>query len=539
MYSNSIIVKYKTNTGEQEKGIARSRSVANDQTVVRADIPDIKPWDEAHLLVNNDGNIAFAEPEVLSTRNFYSYTPPPVIATRGAAPVSASTYLDFWPHPKSPRVWHLEDEFSQLQSARKQIKELTVKKKIRIAHLDTGYDAGHKSFPQTLINKQLQRNFVEGEENNWQNAEDPFTDKLLTMPGHGTGTLSILAGTKAPVTSCTFDDYIGLYDSVEIVPIRIASSVVLLKSTAFVRAMDYIVNQLHDNEDTRIHVITMSMGGLPSAAWADLINQAYEKGIFIVTAAGNNFAKLPTRTLVYPARFNRVVAACGVTFDYSPYSKLPGQGGFNIMEGNYGPEALMDTAMAAFTPNVPWAEYTNDDEVGIRGNGTSSATPQIAAAAALYYSKYFKQLEALPEPWMKVEAIRHAMFTSAQKSVKGRKEGYKIYFGNGTLRAADMLKREVLPANSYTKTPADSVSFPFFRLLFNTRSLDSQENVQQQMLDTELMQLVLTDPEIQKILKDEEKGIEQLTSAELKKFIAAVTRNGNTSNVLKERINGV
>ena len=54
------------------------------------------------------------------------------------------------------------------------------------------------------------------------------------------------------------------------------------------------------------------MGGLALQAWADAVNALYELGIFIVTAAGNNFGNLPTRNIVYPARFKRVVAACGV-----------------------------------------------------------------------------------------------------------------------------------------------------------------------------------------------------------------------------------
>ena len=40
-------------------------------------------------------------------------------------------------------------------------------------------------------------------------------------------------------------------------------------------------------------------------AWADAVNAPYELGIFIVTVAGNNFGNLPTRNIVYPARFKR------------------------------------------------------------------------------------------------------------------------------------------------------------------------------------------------------------------------------------------
>jgi subtilisin family serine protease len=155
------------------------------------------------------------------------------------------------------------------------------------------------------------------------------------------------------------------------------------------------------------------MGGLASKAWADLVNKAYDQGVFIVTAAGNNYNKLPTRRLVFPARFNRVVAACGATYDYSPYAKPDGEGSFSLMEGNHGPKSLMRTAIAAFTPNVPWAIWKKKDLFGIRGNGTSSATPQIASAAALYYCKHYEALESLPDRYRIVEARRIALFSTA------------------------------------------------------------------------------------------------------------------------------
>ena len=40
-------------------------------------------------------------------------------------------------------------------------------------------------------------------------------------------------------------------------------------------------------------VVSMSMGGLPSGAWADAVNAAYEAGIVVVCAAGNNFGGAP------------------------------------------------------------------------------------------------------------------------------------------------------------------------------------------------------------------------------------------------------
>ena len=65
------------------------------------------------------------------------------------------------------------------------------------------------------------------------------------------------------------------------------------------------------------------MGGLPSQAWADAINALYDAGVVVVTAAGNNFGNAPTHVVVYPARFGRVIAACGVMANGAPYANLP------------------------------------------------------------------------------------------------------------------------------------------------------------------------------------------------------------------------
>ncbi len=69
-----------------------------------------------------------------------------------------------------------------------------------------------------------------------------------------------------------------------------------------------------------MHVVSMSMGGAPSKAWAQAVNSAYEAGITVITASGNNINGLPTQHVIYPARFGRVIAACGVTNDLRAYS---------------------------------------------------------------------------------------------------------------------------------------------------------------------------------------------------------------------------
>ncbi|MEO9144171.1 MAG: S8/S53 family peptidase [Ginsengibacter sp.] len=529
------------------KGV-RSSSIVPSQTNETIGIVDVaingeKEWDEAHKYLNKEDNVSFAEPDIDSTLSFFS--PEALEAQRKITEIKYDTFINDWPAPDKPEVWHIADNFSGLKAAREEIHGLEDKKKIRIVHLDTGYDEEHLSYPKELINLKLSRSFVEGED--LYNAEDRFSDGMLSNPGHGTGTLSLLAGNKMKIAGCIdFEDYVGLEEAIEIVPIRIAKSVVLFKSAAFVEAMNYIINDLNSNEETKVHVITMSMGGLASRAWADVVNKAYDQGIFMVTAAGNNFLKLPTNRLIFPARFNRVVAACGVTYDLSPYVKPLGHGGLHLMEGNHGPRSLMKTALAAFTPNVPWAIWKQKSLFGIRGDGTSSATPQIAAAAALYYSKYYKDLEKLSEPYMIVEAIRYALFESASKSISGKKMDYRDYFGNGILNARKALNMEVPDEKvlKERKQKKDSVFLPFIRLIFGFKKFgspeDEKEQIQDDMLETELMQLSLSDPEIQKLLdKPDSDSITWMNKEQQKELALLVMKNLKASNALKEKMQEV
>jgi subtilisin family serine protease len=259
----------------------------------------------------------------------------------------------------SGNFWFRDSSHSQLEAARAAVGQSA--DRIRIAHFDTGYDPDHETKPLFLLNKEptnLQRNFVEADRSN--DATD-HTSGVLTNLGHGTGTLSILAGAKVDGAE------LGGAPFLDVIPIRVANSVVLFSNSSIAKALDY-VHCLFSDQTKRVHVITMSMGGLASQAWADGVNALYELGVFIVTAAGNNFGNLPTRNIVYPARFRRVVAACGVMADGRPYADLP----HDIMAGNYGPPSKMDTALAGYSPNAPcgpgWA--------AARSWTTTGAAPQ-------------------------------------------------------------------------------------------------------------------------------------------------------------------
>lgn len=442
----------------KEGGFSLARG-AQWYLVEAAGEPDLEesPWDLAHRAVQSlSRGVAAAEvpeivePDLLQEWTYENRTPlmDPDASFRAR---EVCQFNDQDPRdgqvPTRPGVfgWHLGDDFSQLQAARETVGE--GKRRVRIAHVDTGYDPDHVTLPRHL-NAGLQHNFVDGEDPD--DASDPARRGLLRNPGHGTGTLGLLAGNRledVPHTGPLKGELLGGAPHAEVIPLRVANSVVRFFSSAVARAFEYLT--LHGAD-----VVSMSMGGVASRAWTDAINQAYEAGVVMVCAAGNNFGGLPTRFLVYPARYRRVLAACGVMADHRSYTGLPRR----VMQGNWGPRRRMDTALAAYTPNMPWAELGCKRIVDMDGQGTSSATPQIAAAAALWLMHHDPQYG---KPWMRVEAVRKALFESARDS--GQADDRRL--GHGILQAKGALAIQPAAEQDLRQTSQDRAGFALFRVL--------------------------------------------------------------------------
>ncbi len=232
-------------------------------------------------------------------------------------------------------------------------------------------------------------------------------------------------------------------------------------------------------------------------AWAEAINRAYDAGIFIVTAAGNNYGNMPTRKIVYPAGFDRVVAACGVQAikgsGYTPYADLA----LTLMAGNYGPPNKAKYALAAFTPNVPWARINSGAIVDFDGGGTSSATPQVAATAALWIAKNRKKLEKYDHLWQRIEATRAALFSSAD--APGAE-----HYGNGVLKANGALAVAPAKASRLKKRRRDKAGWSIVKLFggFSAAGSEKTRKIEVEMLDIELAQLAQRIPELAELVGD-------------------------------------
>lgn len=473
------------------------------------------PWDIAHARIAgqlgiSESDIVFAEPDIV-----HNVFIDPNERQAGQA-FAVGEKCECAPQdkehgkacgPEGIFAWHLGDDYTQLERARNAIEFSDPR--TRIAHLDTGYYPPHCTTPEHLLSG-MERNFVEGVENPCSAADPDNRLLIFDNSGHGTGTISILAGGKVPGfgNAC-----LGGAPEAEVLPLRICDSVVLIWTSSLASALAYAVARKCD-------VVSLSMGGLPSRTWREAVDAAYLKGVCMVAAAGNNANGIPTRHIVYPARYGRVLAVCGVMADHQPYTDLKG---LSVLEGNYGPDSKMGAAIAAYTPNIPWACFGCRDTVRLNGEGTSAATPQVAAAAALWFEKYKNDL---PRNWQRVEAVRHALFTTAKD-----RDADPVHLGNGILQASDALAAR--PVLGLPQTKSDSDSFPFLRVI--TGLGIAAPSVRERMFNLEIAQRWMLNPLLQKIVPDPD-ATKRLGGKSLEKFMEAVIDDENVSAALRKHL---
>jgi subtilisin family serine protease len=481
----------------------------------------VHPWDQAHGVLDNPVAVGLesAVPVTYVEPDFEQEFPYKVAEASSLesalerADVCRPRSLDAaWPNPGTRFGWHLDDEYTELRTARTAVGDPGDGKRIRIGILDTGYDPGHVSLPRHMC-YELARNLTGS--GPVSNATDPGASFPMTNPGHGTATLGVLAGNVVEHSGPpAFGELLGGAPYAEVVPIRIANSVVHFRTSSMAEGIQYA-------RRAGCQVVSISMGGVPTQIWADAVNAAYTQGVCIFAAAGNRYGVAPPATLVYPARFHRVVGVCGFTSQKTPYY-MPGL--HNHMHGCFGPPAAMKTAMAAYTPNIPWADMGCGRLVNPDGAGTSSATPQCAAAAALWLQKH---RPAPAEKWRIVEAVRHALFSTAERPTGADASHY----GQGLLKAnaaLDVAYRDDLP-----RSPVDEVSFPWLRLAGALEGRSDKASARQAMLETEALQLYLQTPSLQTIADNADPHSDSLERSQLKAFLQRLEELPTASKTLR------
>ena len=175
----------------------------------------------------------------------------------------------------------------------------------------------------------------------------------------------------------------------------------------------------------------------------------------------------------------------------------------------------MPYSIAAYTPNVPWALIGTGNQISLSGAGTSAATPQVAAAAALWIQKYDRPYDY---PWQRVNAVMHALYSSADKKLP-------TYFGNGILKASKAL--QIAPKIDSTPLPKDEVSSPWLTLLLGWRR-DSL-SATQKMMEVEMAQLEQNNLSVNQLLGglDENTPLTEEEKAKIKETIIGVPSISN------------
>ncbi len=305
---------------------------------------------------------------------------------------------------------------------RQALKRLAAAKDAMIGHIDTGITkhpglgfSDGSGAPKNIIVKG-DADLLDGGEPYAKFGPKPeFLDKITDYPDHGTKTLSVILS----------DDpqrLLGIAPGVRVIPVRIADGPIF-QSNKQLNLMGDAIRYLL-NYDPVPRVITISMGNpgnlgpieLVKYAIADLssglskdtkqaIDEAYEKGVVICAAGGQIIDRV-----VFPARLQRTIGVGGLTPENRHYPPT----GYDKWDAIdiWATASNINRAASTKTKHY-WAEdgKTDADKV----SGTSYATPQVAAAAALWIEWNRNLLPKVgdPEAWRVVEATRAALRDSA------------------------------------------------------------------------------------------------------------------------------
>ena len=274
-------------------------------------------------------------------------------------------------------------------------------------------------------------------------TENPLAE-LIEYPDHGVKTLSVMLS-SAP------NRLRGVAPYLRVRPYRVANGplfaslsrdeedrleAVAAQAAKVPEAMAQAIRHAIEGDPPACRVISLSMGNpgyipllmglggmfghVPSGAGAELaraVDAAYEKGVIVVCAAGQI-----VDSVVYPARFARTIAVGGFDTKGSLFIHYPPAG-----YKDPGPVDIWARAerinRAALTgageeAEEIWAD-PKDNPPHLQGialekpSGTSYATPQVAAAAALWLTLHGEALEAKfgkrSRRWMIVECFREAL----------------------------------------------------------------------------------------------------------------------------------
>ena len=219
-----------------------------------------------------------------------------------------------------------------------------------VAIVDTGVEINHPEFKD--------KSFVGAKDIADGGSYDG--SNMVDMNGHGTHVTGIAAddGRKGEIAGLAWD--------CPVMPVRVQDRASSISTSYLTDAMVYLGDYAQNHPDKRI-VANMSIGGRSySFTFKEAIDYAVERGVLLVTSAGND----SKRILSYPSGYNGVVSVTASN-PYDEKTSFSTTGWWN--------------SVAA--PGIEILSTVNDKSYG-KWAGTSMASPFVAGAAALLLSKY-------------------------------------------------------------------------------------------------------------------------------------------------------
>lgn len=269
---------------------------------------------------------------------------------------------------------------------------------VRIGHIDTGYTP-HPVFgaldgsDSNLITDQW-TNFIETDR---REPLDPLDYR--GFPGHGTRIGSVMYGDLPGQMR-------GVAPRCPVVPYRATNTVVL--HSLLNRHLPAVGQSIrHGVDQTNCSVLSMSLGtpGIPLRNMSAAVDHAYDAGVIIVAASGNNVSDHVT----YPGKYFRTICAGGIAPNRRIW-RTHNQEMHGFIDIFAPADKIYRANSVLVDGRAQPGEYRDD------GDGTSYATACTAGAAALWLVYRREDLaKSYPEPWMVVEAFRTLLRQTATK----------------------------------------------------------------------------------------------------------------------------
>ena len=287
---------------------------------------------------------------------------------------------------------------------------------VRIGHPDTGYQEHPEIWTQQSGDRRIDVDRGFDFVDNDKSALDPLIDdQLLSFPGHGTGTASVIMSAMGPENAGGHVS--GVAPAAHLAPLRVSHSVVLL-------SMGNLIRAIHRAIDQGCHVISISLGGFWSRSLLRAVRRAEQEGVIVLAAAGNYVG-----IVAWPAAFDEVIAVAGTNV-----RRLPWWGssrGRSVDISAPGESVWRATARKK--------EGNPEFKIGM-GDGTSYSVSATAGVAALWLS--LKGRDKLIRRFGKSNLT--GVFREILKSTAQLPENWDTRrFGAGIVNAEAVLKAEL------------------------------------------------------------------------------------------------